>query len=68
MDRQTVSTEMCRKLMATDKRDNKKAVHSSHASLLKTKEINQRSYLPETKRRIYRRKGLRDSILPNKLT
>lgn len=55
--RQTALTEMCRKLMATDKRDNKKAVHSSDAFSLKTKKINQRSYFLETREGFAERKG-----------
>jgi hypothetical protein len=44
-DRQNVLTEMCRKLMEEDKGDNKKTVHSSHASSLKTKKMNQREVI-----------------------
>jgi hypothetical protein len=55
---------MCRKLMATDKRDNKKAVRSSNASSLETKKINQRSYLPETREGFT--KGRVERLYPSK--
>jgi len=53
---------MCRKLMATDKGDNKKTVPSSHASSLKTKKINQRGYIPETGEGFTERIGVTEAV------
>jgi hypothetical protein len=58
---------MCRKLMEEDKGDNRKTVHSSHASSLKTKKINQREVIFQKRDGFTERRGRgRDETLYNR--